>query len=214
MVEHTMITAQELMRRSRAIRDLFLICRLMATHQLCILKVIWPLAPRKSVICLQNLCNEHIPIMSGCLLILAQNTCRMTHLLTRFNSLQMRSRAFCRIWMSLGPEPWNLDGIPPIILKNSAFAFAKPLSLSYVTPVFKKGRRNNVEDYRGMAILSAIPKQFELLVYRRMCNNLKNLMSIIQHGFMKNRSTITNLLEHASFVLNSIEDGNPGESRK
>jgi Reverse transcriptase (RNA-dependent DNA polymerase) len=33
-------------------------------------------------------------------------------------------------------------------------------------------------------------------------------MSINKHGFMKNRSTIANLLEYASFVLNSIEDGN------
>jgi hypothetical protein len=28
-----------------------------------------------------------------------------------------------------------------------------------------------------------------------------------QHCFMKNRSTVTNLLEHASFVLKSIEEG-------
>jgi hypothetical protein len=76
-----------------------------------------------------------------------------------------------------------------------------------VTPIFKKGRCNNVEDYRGVAMLSAIPKYFELLVYRGMYNDLKNLMSINQHGFMKNRSTITNLLDYASSVLNSIEDG-------
>jgi hypothetical protein len=37
-------------------------------------------------------------------------------------------------------------------------------------------------------------------------------MSINQHGFMKNRSTITKLLEYASFVLNSIEDGNQVDS--
>jgi hypothetical protein len=101
-------------------------------------------------------------------------------------------------------------GIPPIILKNCASAFAKPLSLlfnrsmptslfpnrwkvSYVTPIFKKCRCNNVEDYRSVAILSAIPKRLELLVYRGMYNDLKNLMSINQHGFMKNRSAITNL---------------------
>jgi hypothetical protein len=66
-----------------------------------------------------------------------------------------------------------------------------------VTPIFKKGRRNNVEDYSGVAILSAIPKRFELLVYKTM----------YEHGFMKNRSTVTNLLEYASFVLNSIEEG-------
>jgi hypothetical protein len=79
--------------------------------------------------------------------------------------------------------------------------------VSYVTPIFKKGRRNNFKDYRGVAIISAISKRFELLVYRGMYSDLKNLMSINQHGFMKNRTTITDLLDKASFVLNSIEDG-------
>jgi hypothetical protein len=104
-------------------------------------------------------------------------------------------------------------------LKNCASAFAKPLSLlfnrslatnvfpdrwkvSYGTPIFMKGRRNNVE-----YILSATPKRFELLY-----NYLKNPMSINQHGFMKNRSTITDLLKYASFVLNSIENGNQVDS--
>jgi hypothetical protein len=94
------------------------------------------------------------------------------------------------VWVPSDPGPENvsddppfgalqgsgLDGIPPIILKNCASAFAKPLSLlfnssmatsvfadrwkvSYVTPIFKKGRRNNVKDYRGVAILPAIPKR-------------------------------------------------------
>jgi hypothetical protein len=63
-----------------------------------------------------------------------------------------------------------------------------------------------------VAISSSIPKRFELLVYRGMYNDLKNLMAINQHGFMKNRSTITNLLDYASFVLNSIEDGNQVDS--
>jgi hypothetical protein len=53
--------------------------------------------PKKSVICLWNLYNEHIPMISGWLLILDQNKCRMTRLLTRFNSLLTRSRAFCRM---------------------------------------------------------------------------------------------------------------------
>jgi hypothetical protein len=44
-------------------------------------------------------------------------------------------------------------------------AFPDRCKVSYVTPIFKKGRRNNVEDYRGVAILSAIAKRFEFLVY-------------------------------------------------
>jgi hypothetical protein len=84
--------------------------------------------------------------------------------------------------------------------------------VSYVTPIFKIGRRNNVEDYRGIEILSANQKRFEFLVYRGMYNDLKNLMFINQHDFMKNRSKIMNLLEYGSFVLNSIEDGNQVDS--
>jgi hypothetical protein len=43
-------------------------------------------------------------------------------------------------------------------------------------------------------VLSAIPKRFELLVYITMY--LKKLISVNQHGFMKNRSTVKNLLEY------------------
>jgi hypothetical protein len=51
-----------------------------------------------------------------------------------------------------------------------------------------------------------IPKRIELLVYGTMYDDLKNLISVNKHGLMKNRSTVTNLLEYASFVLNSIEE--------
>jgi hypothetical protein len=40
-----------------------------------------------------------------------------------------------------------------------------------------------------------------------MYDDLKNLISVNQHGLMKNRSTVTNFLEYAFFVLNSIEAG-------
>jgi hypothetical protein len=49
-----------------------------------------------------------------------------------------------------------------------------------------KGRHNNVENYCGVAILSAIPKRYSTWFYEE---------------------PVTNLLECASFVLNSIEKG-------
>jgi hypothetical protein len=73
-------------------------------HQLCILKVVWPLASRKSVICLRNLYNEHIPMMSGCLLILA----------LQFTSDKVES-VLHDLDVNKGSGP---DGIPPIILNN------------------------------------------------------------------------------------------------
>jgi hypothetical protein len=67
-----------------------------------------------------------------------------------------------------GPGP---DGVPPLILKSCASAFALPLclffnrslascvspdrwKLSFVIPIFKSGKRNDVSNYRGIAILS------------------------------------------------------------
>jgi hypothetical protein len=74
------------------------------------------------------------------------------------------------------------DGIPPRILKSCSDGFKRPLTLlfnrsfsdevfpeswkrSYVVPIFKGGRRNLIENYRGIAILSAMPQLLELLVF-------------------------------------------------
>jgi hypothetical protein len=64
-----------------------------------------------------------------------------------------------------------------------------------------------VSNYCGIAILSTVGKLFELLVYRHMYEDLKSQLANFQHGFVKGRSTVSNLLEYSSFVLKSIEDG-------
>jgi hypothetical protein len=104
------------------------------------------------------------------------------------------------------------DGITPLILmKNCASTFACPLyllfnrflstcffpdswKLSYVTPIFKKSRRNNVKDYRQVAILSAIPKCFELLVYRTIYDDLKNFnLNKLPSGARKIHYSLTSI---------------------
>jgi hypothetical protein len=86
-----------------------------------------------------------------------------------------------------GPGP---DGVPPLILKGCPSAFALSLfllfnrslafcvfpdrwKLSFVTPIFKIGSRNDVSNYRGIAILSTVGKLFELSVDRHMYEDLK-----------------------------------------
>jgi hypothetical protein len=82
------------------------------------------------------------------------------------------------------------DIVPSLIQKNCAPALALPLcllfnrsvvscvfpdrwKLLFVTPIFKSWKRNDVSNYRGIAILSMVGKLFELLVYRYMYEDLK-----------------------------------------
>jgi hypothetical protein len=77
------------------------------------------------------------------------------------------------------------DQIPPEFLKNCADNLALPLSFifnkslatgtfpnnwtkSYLTPIYKSGGRSNIANYRGIAILSSIPKLFEKLVWDKL----------------------------------------------
>jgi hypothetical protein len=116
------------------------------------------------------------------------------------------------------------DGIPPSILKNCADALCVPLCFlfnwslnssifpsrwksSFLTPIFKKGSKNDVSNYRGIAILSAIPKLFEKLITEWLFVQTSHLISKTQHGFFKGRSTTTNLTCFTSLVVDLIEAG-------
>jgi hypothetical protein len=95
------------------------------------------------------------------------------------------------------------------ILFNRSLAtciFPDRRKLSFVTHIFKSGKRNDISNYRGIAILSAIVKLFGSLVYGVMYEDLKGCLVDCQHGFVKNGSTVSNLLEYSSFVWKSIED--------
>jgi hypothetical protein len=64
--------------------------------------------------------------------------------------------------------PETPDSHPLHMLFNRSLAtciFPDRWKFSFVTNIFKSGRRNDISNYRDIAILSAIAKLFELLVY-------------------------------------------------
>jgi hypothetical protein len=63
---------------------------------------------------------------------------------------------------------------------------------SFVTPIFKSGRRIDISNYRGNAILSANAKFFELIVYRVRYEDRRGRLVDCQHSFGKGRSTVSN----------------------
>jgi Reverse transcriptase (RNA-dependent DNA polymerase) len=56
-------------------------------------------------------------------------------------------------------------------------------------------------------IALAVAKLFELLICRTMYEDLRCLISESQHGYMQGCSTVTNLIEYASFILKAVEEG-------
>lgn len=77
---------------------------------------------------------------------------------------------------------------------------------SFIIPIFKSGNRCSVDNYRGIAKLSAIPKLFERLVTNRLLHYASSLISPCQHGFIKGRSTTTNLMEFASYIFTAFRE--------
>ena len=63
---------------------------------------------------------------------------------------------------------------------------------------------NNVENYRGISILSCLPKVLERLIYDAVYPSIHNIISPRQHGFVHKRSTTTNLLTFVSSLIDAM----------
>ena len=106
------------------------------------------------------------------------------------------------------------DNLYPRILKNVKEKIAKPLTIIFnislqqglvpkdwkkanVTPIFKKGCRKQHSNYRPISLTSVICKILESIITNKITKYLQKhkLIKSTQHGFMKNKSCLTNLIE-------------------
>lgn len=121
---------------------------------------------------------------------------------------------------SKGPGP---DSLPPIFFKQTANNICVPLYIIYnkcvlegvfpeiwkranITPVHKSGSRHDVEQYRPISILSVLSKLFERLVHNEIYPILHNSIIDEQHGFVKRRSTSSNLLIFTNFLFQNLDN--------
>jgi hypothetical protein len=74
-------------------------------------------------------------------------------------------------------------------------------------PFVKEWCKINYSNYRGISILSAIPKLFEMSVCDVITLIIRPSISDAQHGFVGGRSTVTSLVECSYFVLGKMENG-------
>lgn len=119
--------------------------------------------------------------------------------------------------MTTGP-----DDIPAFIVRDCAQILAPPLTvlinlclkysifpnswkISKVCPVYKKGNQCDIVNFRPISIISNFSKVFEIVLYNRLYNHVCRQISPFQHGFMKGRSTVTNLINITQFIAESID---------
>ena len=76
---------------------------------------------------------------------------------------------------------------------------------SRICPIFKKGDRQNVENYRPISILNVFSKCFEIVLCDRLFFHIKSDIVPEQHGFVRGRSTVTNLTTFTSYVTDSFD---------
>ncbi|MEM7298050.1 MAG: reverse transcriptase domain-containing protein, partial [Bacteroidota bacterium] len=105
------------------------------------------------------------------------------------------------------------DGIPPIFLKNLHEVLCIPLSLLFnfsldmrkvpsewkesdIIPVFKKGDRKSVKNYRPVSMTSAVCRVMERILCRRMSlfYEKRKFFTDFQYGFRSGRSVTTQML--------------------
>ena len=107
---------------------------------------------------------------------------------------------------ALGP-----DGIPGRILKETAQQIAPSLTLLFnkslhsavvpdewklanVVPVFKRGIKEHVQNYRPISLLCIVSKVLERCVLNHIWEHLQEIINDHQHGFMPGRSCTSQLV--------------------
>lgn len=74
-------------------------------------------------------------------------------------------------------------------------------------PIFKKGSKRSIENYRGITSLCSGSKLLEIIVSDVILFNCRSYVAPEQHGFMPKRSVNTYLLEFTSFCIDNIAEG-------
>lgn len=116
------------------------------------------------------------------------------------------------------------DGLPPILFVSCMKSLAMPIALifnrciscgyfpkiwktAHIVPVHKKGLKTAIPNYRPISILNVLSKLFEKVVHQHIYSTISRSIPPQQHGFLKGRSTNTNLGIFTNDVLSGMEKG-------
>lgn len=87
--------------------------------------------------------------------------------------------------------------------------FPECLKIARTIPIHKKGDHRVISNYRPISILPVLSKILESIVKTQLLDYFEdnNLLSTSQHGFRRDRSTVTALMSLMEHANNTFEDG-------
>jgi len=100
---------------------------------------------------------------------------------------------------------------PPIYTCNkmlSTGTFPTWLKFSQVFPLFKKGNKTEMSDYRPVSLLTSFSKIFKKVIYNRLLQHTKenNIIVTDQYGFKNNSSTELAIFKLTNQILSHINN--------
>jgi len=117
------------------------------------------------------------------------------------------------------------DKIPPKVIKWAPHLFApilqvifnkcittgyypKKMKVAKVTPVYKKGDINNLNNYRPISVLTQFNQIFERLLSKRLLNFFEkfDIITKKQFGFLKKHCTEHAILDLKEYIMKNIEN--------
>ena len=123
----------------------------------------------------------------------------------------------------------GLDGIGPNVLKHCASALCEPLQhlfnvslrqhnipaewkIHNISPIHKSGDRASVTNYRPISLLSSTSKVLERIIYNKCIQFLETIISTSQFGFLRNRSTLQQLLVFFNNVHETLHQSSQSDA--
>jgi len=118
------------------------------------------------------------------------------------------------------------DRMHPRVLRELVDVIAEPLSVIFerswrtggvpedwrkanVTPIFKKGKKEDPGNYRPVSLTSILGKEMEQLILEVIIKQVeeKKVIRSSQHGFTKGKSCLTNLIAFYDDMTSWVDDG-------
>lgn len=118
------------------------------------------------------------------------------------------------------------DIISPLVYRKCAVSLTKPILLllsksitdgkfpsvlkrAIIKPIFKSGDKKDVANYRSVTLASTTSKIFETVMLNKLKDKIYSKISSQQHGFVNNKSTVSNLMSLVTDIYENYMSGSP-----